>query len=326
MLPPIIRTTPNSPTVWAKARTSPASTAGHDKGSTIVMNVRGADAPRQRAASSSRRSTAAKPDANGRTANGKVVQHRRGEDAGKGKRNRSVEHPRVDTADGAVWPGGHEQVEAKHGRRQEQRHRDRRIDERSPRARRGGQPVRERQPDDGQDQGRERRKLHRQADSDPVHATCREARSRMTPSTRRPSVAEEIVAELQRRLARGGPRQDQAALRQRWMRVLRNIPRTAAAHRRRQGQRLPDDCRVGSTALRELRRLRHVLAKHELPVERSPYAGVAQRRLGRASVWSEPWIRNGDAIWRRSTRGDRHVRSQASTSRAPTRRGDRWRR
>src|ERR1700687_732664 len=72
MLPPSIRTTPNSPTVWAKASTNPVNTPGQASGSNRRERVRARETPRHHEASTSLRSTPAKAEVNGRTAKGKL--------------------------------------------------------------------------------------------------------------------------------------------------------------------------------------------------------------------------------------------------------------
>src|SRR5437764_413440 len=64
-LPPTISTTPNSPTVWAKVNTAPATMPGRANGMTMRPNVRSRDAPRHQAVSIRLRSTAANAAANG---------------------------------------------------------------------------------------------------------------------------------------------------------------------------------------------------------------------------------------------------------------------
>src|SRR5437867_1328726 len=72
MLPPIIKTTPNSPRVWAKLRIIPVKRPGHAIGTTTRKKVPTWDTPRHQDASTRRRSTPANAATKGRTANGKL--------------------------------------------------------------------------------------------------------------------------------------------------------------------------------------------------------------------------------------------------------------
>src|SRR5664279_78886 len=69
MLPPIISTTPNSPSVCAKLNTNPVSTPGKPSGNTILQKVRQRDAPSVADASISLWST----DGKSETASGEGV-------------------------------------------------------------------------------------------------------------------------------------------------------------------------------------------------------------------------------------------------------------
>jgi hypothetical protein len=71
MLPPIIRITPNSPTVWAKPSTAPVRRPGLASGSATVQKARVGEARRVEATSSGRSPTAAKAFRIGCTTNGK---------------------------------------------------------------------------------------------------------------------------------------------------------------------------------------------------------------------------------------------------------------
>src|SRR5256886_17540883 len=70
--PPTIRTTPNSPSVWAKLNTAAVTTPGNDNGRITRQNVRKAPAPNTAEASSSLGSTPSNEAISGRTANGKL--------------------------------------------------------------------------------------------------------------------------------------------------------------------------------------------------------------------------------------------------------------
>src|SRR5207248_2879740 len=69
MLPPTMRMTPNSPSVWAKLRITPVSTPAHASGRAIRRKVPSRETPRHHDASTKRRSTPANAAENGRTAN-----------------------------------------------------------------------------------------------------------------------------------------------------------------------------------------------------------------------------------------------------------------
>src|SRR5215475_10833723 len=64
-LPPTIRTTPNSPSVCAKLRTTPVTTPSSESGSSTRKNVRQRDAPNVADASSRLTSTCENADAIG---------------------------------------------------------------------------------------------------------------------------------------------------------------------------------------------------------------------------------------------------------------------
>src|SRR5438046_7089023 len=70
--PPTIRTTPNSPRVWAKLNTAAVTTPGNDNGRITRQNVRKAPAPSTAEASSSLGSTPSNDAISGWTANGKL--------------------------------------------------------------------------------------------------------------------------------------------------------------------------------------------------------------------------------------------------------------
>src|SRR5207245_11798562 len=72
MLPPTMSTTPNSPIVWAKLRTTPVTTPAADKGKVTRKNVANRDIPSVHEASTSFGSTDPKADAKGWTANGRL--------------------------------------------------------------------------------------------------------------------------------------------------------------------------------------------------------------------------------------------------------------
>ena len=71
-LPPTISTTPNSPSVCAKLRIMPVTMLGMESGTITRKKVAARETPRHQEASISLRSTAAKPEANGCTANGRL--------------------------------------------------------------------------------------------------------------------------------------------------------------------------------------------------------------------------------------------------------------
>ncbi len=70
ILPPIMSTTPNSPTAWAKVSTIPANKPGQANGKTMRRQVSKRDTPRHQDASTKRWSMPAKAAPNGRTAKG----------------------------------------------------------------------------------------------------------------------------------------------------------------------------------------------------------------------------------------------------------------
>ena len=72
IFPPIISTTPNSPTVCAKLRAIPVTSPGLDSGKTTRQNVRHPEAPKVAEAASRRVSTAANEAAKGCTAKGRL--------------------------------------------------------------------------------------------------------------------------------------------------------------------------------------------------------------------------------------------------------------
>src|SRR5437016_11693555 len=67
MLPPTMSTTPNSPMVWAKLRTTPVTTPAIDNGNVTRTNVANRDIPSVHEASTSFGSTAPKADVKGRS-------------------------------------------------------------------------------------------------------------------------------------------------------------------------------------------------------------------------------------------------------------------
>src|SRR6202035_4483790 len=72
MLPPIMSTTPNSPMVWAKAKTTPVISPGTERGTTTRKNVRDGEAPSVAEAASNLRSTEENAAVKGCTANGRL--------------------------------------------------------------------------------------------------------------------------------------------------------------------------------------------------------------------------------------------------------------
>src|SRR5260370_42558594 len=72
ILPPIISTTPNSPRVWANARTTPVTKPDRESGTTTRKKVRSGEAPSVAEAASNLRSTDENDAAKGCTANGKL--------------------------------------------------------------------------------------------------------------------------------------------------------------------------------------------------------------------------------------------------------------
>src|SRR5579884_1403865 len=72
MLPPTIRTTPNSPIVCAKLSATPVTNPEKERGTVTRQNVRNFDAPRTAEAFRSRGSTAENDAANGWTEKGKL--------------------------------------------------------------------------------------------------------------------------------------------------------------------------------------------------------------------------------------------------------------
>src|SRR5437763_14136728 len=72
MLPPTIRTTPNSPMVWAKLSGTPVTSPEIDNGRTIRKKVLNLETPSVCEAAIRRGSTAANEAANGCTADGRL--------------------------------------------------------------------------------------------------------------------------------------------------------------------------------------------------------------------------------------------------------------
>src|ERR1700692_588911 len=72
ILPPTIRTTPNSPMVCANAKTTPAISPGTERGTTTRKKVRAGEAPSVAEAASSLRSTEENAAVKGCTANGRL--------------------------------------------------------------------------------------------------------------------------------------------------------------------------------------------------------------------------------------------------------------
>src|SRR5215467_1674683 len=72
ILPPTMRTTPNSPMVWAKDRTMPEIRPAEDSGAITRTNVRSGDAPSVADAAISLESTEENDEANGCTAKGRL--------------------------------------------------------------------------------------------------------------------------------------------------------------------------------------------------------------------------------------------------------------
>ena len=70
MLPPIINTTPNSPTVWAKLRMAAVINPGRASGTTTLKKVSSGEARRVAATSSGRLPMASKAFCNGCTTKG----------------------------------------------------------------------------------------------------------------------------------------------------------------------------------------------------------------------------------------------------------------
>src|SRR5215469_4238099 len=72
MLPPTIRTTPNSPIVWAKDSTVPVISPADESGAITRMNVRSGEAPSVPEAAISLESTEENEVAKGCTAKGRL--------------------------------------------------------------------------------------------------------------------------------------------------------------------------------------------------------------------------------------------------------------
>src|SRR6266404_364270 len=87
MLPPTIKTTPNSPTVCAKLKTTPARMPLQESGTMTRKKVAQRDTPRHQDASTKRRSTPANAAMKGCTANGKVYRMEANKSPGKEKGN-----------------------------------------------------------------------------------------------------------------------------------------------------------------------------------------------------------------------------------------------
>src|SRR5215472_17731647 len=72
ILPPTIRTTPNSPMVCAKLKATPVISPGSESGTTTRKKVCSGETPSVADAATNLRSTLANDDANGCTAKGKL--------------------------------------------------------------------------------------------------------------------------------------------------------------------------------------------------------------------------------------------------------------
>jgi len=76
MLPPIISTTPNSPTVWVNASTAAVNRKGRTNGSNTRTRILPRPGDRSSAASRMSRSTERKPEVMGCTAKGQAEENR----------------------------------------------------------------------------------------------------------------------------------------------------------------------------------------------------------------------------------------------------------
>ena len=72
MFPPTINTTPNSPIVWANARTTAVTTEGRIAGNNTRNSVSRGDFPRVAAASASEGGSERNPERSGCTMNGRL--------------------------------------------------------------------------------------------------------------------------------------------------------------------------------------------------------------------------------------------------------------
>src|SRR5216683_3552780 len=88
MFPPTIKTTPNSPTVCAKLKTTPLRMPVQESGTMTRKKVPQRETPRHQDASTRRRSTPANPVMKGRTANGRLYKIEAIKSPGKEKGNR----------------------------------------------------------------------------------------------------------------------------------------------------------------------------------------------------------------------------------------------
>ena len=132
MLPPIISTTPNSPTVWAKPRMAAVRKPGRASGTATReegIQRRGAQG----------RGDFQRPLADGLEGvlerlhdEGHRVEHRGDHQAPEGEGQQADAGPLGELPDRAVRPHQHQQIEAEHRRRQHQRQRHHRADRALP--------------------------------------------------------------------------------------------------------------------------------------------------------------------------------------------------
>ena len=159
MLPPIIKTTPNSPTVWANPSTAPLRSPGLASGRATVQKARAGEARKVAATSSGRSPTAAKALRIGCTTNGIEARIEAMTRPVKVKARVRGAPKTGDRAAGPIRSERHQKIEAEHGRRQDDRKRDDRRNDLLPPGVGPGEPPGERRCDHKRQQRRNRREL-----------------------------------------------------------------------------------------------------------------------------------------------------------------------
>ena len=124
MSPPIMSTTPNSPTVWAKVRTAAVRKDMRESGRVMRRKTVQGEAPRTLATSRVGAIDGGERDDERLHGEGQAVDHRADEKAGEGEGEGMSDEGDEGAAEGGGGAEADEQVEAEHRGRKHQRKRD----------------------------------------------------------------------------------------------------------------------------------------------------------------------------------------------------------